>query len=448
MIQPQLTAQQILKILRRRRRLVLIPFLAVTILCAIGAFVLPRKYESSTTVLVQRDEILNPLVSYEMAVAMASEDMLKTFNEIIYSSATVQTLIDSLHLAGSEPFSESDRQEMFKKIRKSILTERPGSSSFKISYLDDEPVRAQRAVGMIGNLFIRTILQVENQRNEMAVEFFEKKLEELRLRFESSQQDMLAQLRQHIQEMPGDNRMLNSHLAESEQNIRDLEMKGKNDQQALALVRKYPSPMTTEEGRQAVYDLQRMNVPYAVDLRPLLTKYEEYARKYTMRYPEMQKLVQQIDNLLLVMRTTLETELDKQRGTRMEAERQRADAIQNLQKSTVSEHVGEDTESSYDIYRKLYNEMKIKLEQARTTRDLGRKQTDRFIIIDPPLVPTEPSKPNRLLIIAGGFGIGMMLGLLSAAIAELLDTTFRNKEDFEVYQKPIIAYIPDANAGR
>ncbi|MDE3057007.1 MAG: hypothetical protein KGJ59_03510, partial [Bacteroidota bacterium] len=427
----QFNAQQVLKILRRRRRLIMIPVAAITLLCTLGAFLLPRKYESSTTILVQRDEVLNPLVSYEMAVTMASEDVLKTFNEIVYSTNTIQTLVDSLHLAAYEPMTGEEHQKLFKEIRKNISTERPGSSSFTIAYLDVDPVRAQKAVTILADVFIRTIIQVENQRNEMAVEFFENKLEELRQRFETSQQEMLAQLHQNIQESPGTEHMINTQLETAEQDLRDIGTQTKTYQQALAIVRTYPDPMQTDKGRNAAYEIARMNVPYAPQLLSLLNKYDDYSNRYTQRYPEVQKLIHQISDVFTVMRSTLEKSLDQQRNKRLEAEQDRAQVIAELQQSTVSNQANENKESNFDIYKKLYDEMKIKLEQARTTRDLGREQKNQFLVIDPPLVPTDPSKPNRLLITLGGFSISLIIGLLTAATAELLDTTMRNKEDFE-----------------
>jgi hypothetical protein len=60
--------------------------------------VIEPKYTSSTSILVQKEETLNPLVLYEMAVTIASEDRLKSFNEIIYSRSTMEMLIDSLEL--------------------------------------------------------------------------------------------------------------------------------------------------------------------------------------------------------------------------------------------------------------------------------------------------------------------------------------------------------------
>ncbi len=442
----QFNAQQVLRILRRRRKLIFIPVVLVVAICTAGAFLLPRKYESSTTILVQRDQVLNPLVSYEMAVTMASEDILKTFNEIVYSTNTIQSIVDSLQLAGPRMMTTEAQQKLFKQVRKNISTERPGSSSFRIAYLDTDPVRAQKAVKLLADIFIRTIIQVENQRNEMAVEFFENKLEELRQRFETSQQEMLTELRQNIQTSPGTEHMINSQLEESDQNLRDINAQAKTYERALAIVRTYPDPMETDKGRNAAYELGQMNVPYAAQLNSLLNKYDDYSNRYTQRYPEVQKLTHQISDLFVVMRSTLEKAVDQQQSKRMEAEQERARVISDMQQSTVTNQENENTESNFDIYRKLYNEMKIKLEQARTTRDLGREQKNQFLVIDPPLVPTEPSKPNRLLIILGGLGVGLIIGLLTAATSELLDTTMRHKEDFEVYQKPIIAYIPESSS--
>jgi capsular polysaccharide biosynthesis protein len=58
-------------------------------------------------------------------------------------------------------------------------------------------------------------------------------------------------------------------------------------------------------------------------------------------------------------------------------------------------------------------------------------------------VPGKPTKPNRLLIVVGGFFAGIFLGLLTAAVAELLDTTIRSPREIEHYKKPIIALLPE-----
>ncbi len=409
-----------------------------------GAYLLPNKYESGVTVLVQRDEVLNPLVSYEMAVTMASDDQLKTFNEIIFSKTTIQMLIDSLGLTeGKHLFTEEDRQELIKKIRKNIQTERPGTTSFRITYLDTDPERAQQGALLLANYFIKTILQVANQRNELAVQFFESKLGELRQRFEESQKDLIASMQKSIEDQPSGNAVLNIQIEESEKNLGDIDARVKMYQQALDILERFPEAMKDEGGKTQLYALARMDIPYTYDLRPLLTKYEDYTRRYTASYPEVVKLKGQILDMLSLMRSAIESELAKLRSNRLEAEKQRTALVENLKKSSVTKQEGEAQRSDYDIYKKLYDDMQVKVEQARTSRDLGREGRNQFTIIDPPIVPTEAAKPNRPLIILGGSCLGIFVGFLTVGIAEILDTTIRSKRDVEVYQRPVIAFVPD-----
>ncbi|MBI3577805.1 MAG: hypothetical protein HY089_00175 [Ignavibacteriales bacterium] len=441
----QLTAQEVLTMFRRRRKLFYYPLLLVIALCAIGAFALPRKFESSTTIMVQKDEVLNPLLSFTMAVTTASEDRLRTFNEIVYSKTTVQLLIDSLKL-DEKIRTEEERQELVKRIRKDIQTERPGPVSFRIAYLDTDPRRAQRAVTMIANCFIKTVLQVENQRNELAVEFFEKKLEELRQKFETSQAEMVNLLRSHINDMPTEGRVISGRIEDVDRQISDLDDHVKSYQRELVALQVLTEQFDTEQGKQMLFDLQRKELPYVGQLRPLVTRYDELTRRYTIRYPEVQKVKKQIMDLLVILRTTLEGEVAKQRKQRWEFEARRTQFIDDLKRTSVTQQFDKDKESGLGVYRGLYEEMKIKLEQARTTRDLGRRGGEQFIIIDPAIVPTEPAKPNRALIISGGTVLGIFLGILTVITAELVDSRIRSQRDISSYKKRIIAYIPERTA--
>lgn len=444
---PQLTFQEALAVFRRRRPSFVFPFSIVFGLCVVGAFVLPRKYESSTTIMVQRDEVLNPLVSYTMAVTMASEDRLRTFNEIVYSKKTITVLIDSLQLNEVET-TEKERQELIETIRKNITTERPGSSTFRISYLDTDPVRAQRAASLLANYFIETILKVENQRNEMTVEFFEKKLEELRQKYETGQKEMVTLLRSRISEMPMESRVVSGKLEDVEKDIGEIDDRVKTYQREFTTLKAFPEALYTNNGMQLLFDLSRKDLPHVGELRSLVARYDELTRRYTAQYPEVQRLQKQISHHLEIMKNAVETEIAKSRKARWDMERRRSQLVEELKKLSVTQQLDRDKESNLGIYRGLYDEMKIKLEQARTTRDIGRRSGEQFIIIDPALVPTEPSKPNRLLIIIGGLCFGTFLGIFAVATAEMLDTRIRAARDVSPYKKRVIAYIHDGTTHR
>lgn len=442
MFSGQITLREVISFTRRRKKLLLYPAGIVWGLCIVGAFLLPRKYVSSTTILVQRDEILNPLIRYEMAVAYATEDRLASFSEIIYSHSTIQALMDTLGL-GKEFTTEAEHQGLIREIRRNIGTDRKGSSSFRIAYTDTDPQRAQRAATALTNIFIQTRLQVENLRNETAVQFFENKLEEFRQKFESSQKELLAVVQRRIGDLPTESRAMYAQVEVADRQLAELAVQIKTYRQQLIVLRSYPEALRTEGGRQGLFDLARSDIPYATDLRPILSKYWEYSQRYTPKYPELEKLEAQITELLTRMRTIVESEIVKLEASRWDLEERRNQVVDDLQRTAVLQRVDQEKESNYGIYRSLYDDMKVKLEQAYTTRDLGRQGAKQFILLDPAIVPTKPTKPNRLLIIFAGLVVGLVLGFMCAATVEFFDTTIRTARDIEVYQKPVIAYIPE-----
>ena len=87
--------------------------------------------------------------------------------------------------------------------------------------------------------------------------------------------------------------------------------------------------------------------------------------------------------------------------------------------------------------------MSVKVEQARMTKDLGSKGSEQFIIIDPPMVPAEPTQPDRLYLILNGIVLGLLIGILSAICKELLDPTIRTIHDIGAFHKGIIAFLPE-----
>jgi polysaccharide biosynthesis transport protein len=424
---------------------VIIPAIVVTILCTVGAYLLPNRYESSTTILVQREEIPNPLLGNELAAAMSSmssEDKLQTFNEIIYSWTTLQMLADSLGLSRNIQ-TEDQRQALLIALERSVGTERRGSGSFRIIFTDVDPLRTQRGADIISNLFIETQMRVERARSEQAVQFFEKKLEELRGKFEASQRDVIAVLQRGKSSNPAENLAISKQMENMERQITDLQTKEKSYRQELIVLRTFPDALHTDNGKQDLYDLQRADLPFASDLRALLTKYDDYLRHYTPKYPEVQAIEKQILSLLERMKNAVETELTKLQPQQWDLEKKRDALIDQVRQQTITDKVDQDQESNYTIYRKLYDEMKVKLEQVEATRDLATKESSQYVVIDPARMPTRPSKPNRMQIILAGFGAGIFLGFLSILLKEMLDTTIRRPRDIEVYQKPVIAFISD-----
>jgi polysaccharide biosynthesis transport protein len=438
----QITLHQIVTVLKRRKRFLIVPPVVVTLICVVGALYLPRRYESSTTIMVQKDEILNPLVSFTMAVQMASEDRLRTFEEIVYSRNTIEMLLDSLGMrTGTETSTAWD--ELVDKTKASIRTDKSGSDSFTMRFVDSDPVRAQRAVSTLARLFIRTRLQAEYQRNEYTVKFFEGKLREYEESFGQSQHTVLNLLRERAQKLPGGGSSLTARFDVVSEKIRETSDVIRDSRRALTNIGLFPAAFRTDRGRVALSELTHAEMPNSSELRSLVSAYDSVMIRYTPRHPDVARLESLISGMLERTRVVVQSQVDLLSGRLADLQRNRSEMIQAITQSSISEKVDQETEANYTFYQQLYNEMRVKLEQARIAQELGRNAEKGFVIIDPARVPTKPTKPNRILIVAGGFGVGLLLGIVAALMAELLDSTIRSPKEIEVYRKPIIGLLPE-----
>ena len=100
----------------------------------------------------------------------------------------------------------------------------------------------------------------------------------------------------------------------------------------------------------------------------------------------------------------------------------------------------------YDNAKAAYAEIKAKQDNARMTQNLEMEDKgERFVLIEAPLLPEKPIKPNRLLIILAGF-FGAIIGAVALAVLiESLDKRIRGvdalAEVMKIQQMAAILYI-------
>ncbi|NJD22508.1 MAG: hypothetical protein FIA82_07535 [Melioribacter sp.] len=437
---PQFTIDEIMAVFRRRKKFFYLPLIFISVICISGTFLLPQKYKSSITISVQKDAVLNPLVSYTMAVTAASDDRLRDFNEIVHSRPTVLSLMDSLGLKMIAKTQEQ-KEQAIKEVKDDIETDLRGSDLFTINFFNPNPELAQKGAHVLSELFIKKRLEVNNKESELAVEFFENKLKDLGDKFGQSQQQYIETVRSSV--LPGgDSYGLPSRIGELESQIGTIDARIESYQTALKILRNTTSNFDDPTTITNYYKVVFLDVPDADVLRSLLSKYEDLSKRYTTNFPDVTALQIKISDLTGRMKHTIESELTRQQNQVWDLQKQSSNVIGTIRSAEVSKNQNEDIRSTYDVYNKLYNDMKIKLEQARTNRDLGEKGAQQYVIIDPPQFPVHPAKPNKLLLIIGGIGLGLFIGFLSAGFMELFDMRIRTTRDIEVYDKPVLAYMP------
>jgi polysaccharide biosynthesis transport protein len=439
---PEIAIHQIVTFIRLRWRFLLIPPILVTILSGIGAFMLPREYESSIRILTQRTEVPNPLSNLANALTQSDDTHLSSLDDIIYSERTYRQMIDSLGFAPMAK-TEAESRALMARIRSGITTRMTGGQSFGISYQDRDPYLAQRGAAALANIFIWTVTDAKNQRSQLTVEFYEKKLDEFRQRMDESQNQIMARIKKQNGGNSGLNASLYSRLDQIGSKIKEVESDLKGFNRLLATVQGLPPVLSTQEARGMLFEIQRYDATYTSDLRPLLTRYDVALERYTSQHPEVMKVENRIREVVDRISSGAKSDVSRKSSELEDLRKSKASLINELMASAGGQKSDDGLESNYLLYQRLYTEMMVKLEEAQITKSLGSSLQSQYIVMDPAYLPLAPSKPSRMRIVLGGFGLGIFLGLVSALIAEFLDTTIRGARSVEVYGKPVIAFLPE-----
>lgn len=97
-----------------------------------------------------------------------------------------------------------------------------------------------------------------------------------------------------------------------------------------------------------------------------------------------------------------------------------------------------------DSSRGRFRELRDKQMQAQVAEELERgRKAERFTLIEPPIFPEKPYRPNRSLILMMGVMLALAGGIGAAALRETIDQTVHSARDvIRVMQVPMLAVLP------
>ncbi|MEX2574285.1 MAG: Wzz/FepE/Etk N-terminal domain-containing protein [Balneolaceae bacterium] len=439
MYQSKQVTQEIRKAARRRRALLFFTPVFFVFLSAVALYLIEPKYTSSTSLLIQKDQALNPLVMFEMASVEPEENPIQAFDDIIYSRSVIDMLVDSLYM-DSVITSNAERQILVERIRNSIETESEVSDTYKIEYTDKDPERARYGAELLSRYFMQNRIETANRRNDETVEFFTNRLNELEGIVEEQRNEASRRRSDRMRESPMEVEALQSRLQRIDSEFETLERQIYREEQNLEILENFRNSDDENRDVQILYRLPSEDIPYGNELNELLSEYDDLKQQYTDSYPRLQTLSRRIIQTTDRIPPAIESTLSRLNAQREELSEQRAEVIEDMERSFIANQRETSQQSDFSIYEELYNEMRVNLEQARMTRDIRSRASEQFSILSEPQIPEEPSTPNYRLVLAAGLFLGLIFGVIISAIAEIMDTTVRDVTDLE-FNKPVIAYL-------
>lgn len=195
------------------------------------------------------------------------------------------------------------------------------------------------------------------------------------------------------------------------------------------------------EGRRGALEAER---------EALVTQLGDLRTKYSDKHPDVTRVQRQLDNVMAMLETMpansnggnslrsrnpayvqLQAQLeaaDSEIRSLIEQQAQLQERLQQFERELL---VAPEIEQEYrllnrDYERTLanYNVVKEKLTTAELGESLeAESKAEQFSLVEPPTLPIEPIKPNRIAVFVLGLVLSLGVGIGLAVLAEAMDTS-------------------------
>ena len=469
-----LTYAEARRMLRRYWWIVSTAAVAMAGLGFLAALVLPKKYTSSTVVLVEP-----PAVSPEVIPTVVNEDLyrhLASMKEQILSRSRLQPIIEKFNLYANNRQSEH-MEDLVERLKKTIEVElmqpMTGSSNrqppgFHVSVTFSDPQLAMNICQEITSMFMEQNISSREKQVQDTSQFLTQQLAEAKASLDQQDAKLAQFKRQYLGSLPEEQQSnlsllggMNSQLEATTQSLsRAQQDKAFNEsllgQQEALLKNSQNSAQTQDTLEQQLATLQELlsgllakYTPEHPDVIKLKAQIEDVKRKIASgpesksnsstprETPQMQQLRAKIrqDDISIADLTKHQTQIQDQIRLLQS----------HVQASPMVEQQLKELTRNYQTALDSYNDLLKKQQKSSMAIDLEhQQQSETFRVLDPPSLPVTPSFPKKLYFVGGGFGAGAALGLAILYLLAMADKAMYTERDVELCLKlPVLTMVPN-----
>jgi succinoglycan biosynthesis transport protein ExoP len=440
----QLSFNDYLSIIRRRGLLMAATFIGLLVVAVVVAVAIPPVYQSSGTIMVESQQIsadLLPKVAgsfVEERIAMIKqrvmtrEHLMKIFDKYgllkdSNKSMTVSEMIDEMRSHISiEPITATG-----KNIREKVTI------AFRLTFEHRRPEIAHKVTNELVTLFLDENVKSRTERATETTEFLTQEANKLQAELEKVEGQLAAYKQEHHNALPQHQELHMTMLSRTEVELKDVERDHKTAQEELRFLdlelAAAKAGITPKSG--AAYAPQNPQ-----DLGSLKAEYERLLSLYKEAHPDVRAVKRKIEALEAAGATGSAGGADKSGGgvslevarvqTKIASTQARIDSLgaqikalrgrlavyeQQILKTPQVERGLITLMRDHENAQKKYEEIRAKQMNAQISESLeGENKAERFSLLEPPIYPDRPSKPDRIKILLIGFfaAIGGSVGLV------------------------------------
>jgi polysaccharide chain length determinant protein (PEP-CTERM system associated) len=481
-----LTPKDVVGVLLCRRWLILLPFAIGLAGAPFVAKRIPAVYKSETLIMVVPQRVPDSYV--RSTVTATVENRLPSISDQILSRSRLERVINDFGLY--EEFRQrAPMEDVVRQMRTDIgpVQIQSGAQSFRVSYVNSDPIVAQKVAARVASLFIDENSQDRENLAESTNVFLESQLEDAKTRLVDHERKLETYRRLHSGELPsqleGNLRAIQTaqlqlqSVSESANRARERQLL--LDRQ-LADAQTSPAPVTQPVVAPSSPESQP-SLPIAQQLDVAEKSLELLKLRFTSDHPDVRRMERTVREL----RQRVADEAGRPKPVtasipdtaQSPAEQARQKRIRDLQADIeIIDHqlsVSQDEESrlkaliddyqkkvaavptreselveltrDYDVLKKTYDSLLVKREDSKLAANLERRQIgEQFRILDPASLPARPSnQAKRIGLSLAPAGAGLAFGLLVSALLLYLDSSFGREEDvIRALEVPVLALVP------
>jgi len=434
----------IVRLVFSRKEIFFATALLVMTAAIVTGYVLPKKYESKTTIFIEQS-VITDLVK-GIAVSPSMQTKIKNLTVLLTSRNMLMRVLKVMDKDLSFK-NESEQETYINDIQKRIqisLNEKQGLLA--ISFLDRDPTFARDFVNTMARVYIEENTSTKREESTEASKFLADQIQTYKKRLDEADAAINAYKSEKGLILSSDETFIRGQISDAEKKIEELNLKlaalkgrseillpGKSaaagrilrpDAQLKRLLTIY-----TEKNPKVIRARAALAASRGVEASASGTAAPEPVNREGMTAAQSAKLAQLEMDSIGAMIDYQNKILTDSKDVLREMPLVKAELAQRTSKRT----------RDADIYNQLvtrYGQSEISKQM-----ELNDKSTT-FRVIDPAVIPEFASSPNRPAIIVLGIVLGLAAGAMGAYLADRLNPTLRGAQDLKALNLPVFAVIP------
>src|SRR3990172_7805842 len=185
----------------RHRWLLIAGFLLINVVAIAAGLSWPPSYLSSTTILVEQKNIIQPLMQ-GAAVAGDIRDQAKIAREVIFSRKVMTKTLEQIGVL-QEGQSDLRQEKIFEATKERTRITNVGPNIIRVEYQDRDPERAFKATKAFADLFIAESFASQAKESQSAYDFIDGQVGEYHEKLTRAEQALKEFRTANIDARPG-----------------------------------------------------------------------------------------------------------------------------------------------------------------------------------------------------------------------------------------------------